>query len=520
MSHAPTEKKLVQLSILLLLAFSLFNLGIMEVFAVESPAIYVDPALIRDTTLTPGSNFTVAITTDYNGTDITSWQFTLNYNPSVLHGGLNDTDTWTGDGVTSTFNTTKTPLVAGSEVVYVNDTLATKRTQGNDTWTGDGVTKTFNTTKKPLVLGEDVPVYVGETRVLPANYTVNYSEGIIEFKESTPAPALGAEVRAAYDYGHYTVGYSEGKINFLTLAIPANGTKIEATYTYEQYSVDYSEGKIKFFVPPDEGAKIDVIYLYGGVTNGDLITLDMPRAAFTEGTFNNTLGQLSVTNAYFFPLPSPIPVTSGPGTLATIAFTVVGEGTSNLTLEKLGLVGVHDGDTYIIVNDTMPAHIQHGYFSNIPEHDIAVTDVTSSLDTVEIGQSVSINVSITNTGDFNETFNIALYADMNETVIGDEITVETQTDISLNAGNSKTLTFTWNTAGVTLGDYTITASATLIPGETVTTDNTFTGGVITIKEKPTPGIQLELYLVAAGIIAIVIVAIAFYYLRSRKTKPT
>ncbi len=260
--------------------------------------------------------------------------------------------------------------------------------------------------------------------------------------------------------------------------------------------------------------------MYGGVTNGDLITLDMPRAAFTAGTFNNTLGQLSVTNAYFFPLPSPIPVTSGPGTLATIAFTVVGEGTSNITLEKLALVGVHDGDTYPIVNDTMPAHIQHGYFSNIPEHDIAVTNVTSSLDTVEIGQSVSINVSITNTGDFDETFNIALYADMNETVIGDEITVETQTDISLNAGNSRTLTFTWNTAGVTLGDYTITASATLIPGETVTTDNTFTGGVITIKEKPAPGIQLELYLVAAGVIAIVIVAIAFYYLRSRKTKPT
>ncbi len=288
----------------------------------EYPAIYMDPPIVEN--ILPPNNFTVAIKTDYNGTDITSWQFTLSYNPSVLHGGLRDTDTWTGDGVTNT----------------------------------------FNTTKKPLAFEEDVLVFVNYVSVPPFYYTVDYSEGIIEFNESAPTPPAGAEVRANYHYGHYTVDYSEGKINFLTLAVPANGAKVEATYTYEQYSVDYSEGKIQFFVPPDGGATVEVIYLYCGATNGDLITLDMPRAAFTEGTFNNTLGRLSVTNAYFFPLPSPIPVTSGPGTLATIAFTVVGEGTSDITLEKPALVGIHDGDTYIIIDDTMPAHIGHGYFDN------------------------------------------------------------------------------------------------------------------------------------------------------------
>jgi hypothetical protein len=288
----------------------------------EYPAIYVDPPIVEN--IMPPNNFTVAIKTNYDGTDITSWQFTLSYNPSVLHGGLRDTDTWTGDGVT----------------------------------------KKFYITKKPLVLGEDVRVYINYIRVPPMNYTVDYSEGIIEFRDCCPPPADGAEVMAIYRYGHYTVDCSEGKINFLTLAVPANGAKVEATYTYEEYSVDYAEGKIKFFVPPDGGTKVEVTYLYSGVTNGDLIALDMPRAAFTAGTFNNTLGRLSVTMAFFFPLPPPIPVTSGPGTLATIAFTVVGEGTSDITLERAALVGIHDGDTYCIVDDTMPAHIGHGYFDN------------------------------------------------------------------------------------------------------------------------------------------------------------
>jgi len=36
--------------------------------------------------LTIGTSYTVSISTDYNGTDITSWQFDLSYNPHVLRG--------------------------------------------------------------------------------------------------------------------------------------------------------------------------------------------------------------------------------------------------------------------------------------------------------------------------------------------------------------------------------------------------------------------------------------------------
>jgi len=48
--------------------------------------IKVVPQTTVDPNLTPGMNFTVSIYTDYNGTDITGWQFDLTYNPLVLRG--------------------------------------------------------------------------------------------------------------------------------------------------------------------------------------------------------------------------------------------------------------------------------------------------------------------------------------------------------------------------------------------------------------------------------------------------
>jgi PKD repeat protein len=52
----------------------------------EYPAVYVEPASTIDPGLTPGNNYTVSIMTDYTGSDITAWQFTLSYNPGVLNG--------------------------------------------------------------------------------------------------------------------------------------------------------------------------------------------------------------------------------------------------------------------------------------------------------------------------------------------------------------------------------------------------------------------------------------------------
>ncbi len=57
-----------------------------RVRVVKSPHIAVFPHSTVNPSLTIGTTYTVSIKTDYNGSDVTGWQFTLEYNPNVLHG--------------------------------------------------------------------------------------------------------------------------------------------------------------------------------------------------------------------------------------------------------------------------------------------------------------------------------------------------------------------------------------------------------------------------------------------------
>ena len=100
---------------------SALSVETIRVSAVKSPYIAVVPSNVTDTTLTPGKNFTVSIYTDYNGSDVNSWQFTLSYNPHVLHGiAVTNGDLITKDKdssavfVPNTFNNTagKLPLTS------------------------------------------------------------------------------------------------------------------------------------------------------------------------------------------------------------------------------------------------------------------------------------------------------------------------------------------------------------------------------------------------------------------------
>ena len=234
--------------------------------AVESPAIMIVPENTLDETLTTGKNFTISIYTDYNGNDVYMYQFTLSYNSSILHIGVNKTDTWTGAGMAQlTYNTTVKPVVEDSEKVYVNEILKTRDSQ-------------------------------------------------------------------------YTIDYVNGSIWFFPFAAPPFGSEVKATYQY-------------------------------GIVNGDLITKDKdPSAQLEVGTFDNTLGETSLTLAYFYFTETPVPTTSGPGILANVTFTVVGYGTSDITLrDQTMLFGINATTAELkeIINaEYEPDHIQHGYFSN------------------------------------------------------------------------------------------------------------------------------------------------------------
>jgi hypothetical protein len=119
----------------------------------------------------------------------------------------------------------------------------------------------------------------------------------------------------------------------------------------------------------------------------------------------------------------------------------------------------------IIVNEP------HTAIAHYSAHDIATTNVTPSKTVIGQNYSLSIYVTAENQGDYTETFNITLYA--NTTI------VETK-GVTLTSRNSTTITFTWNTTGFALGNYTISAIADTVLGETDTTDNNSTDGWVTV----------------------------------------
>jgi len=199
------------------------------------------------------------------------------------------------------------------------------------------------------------------------------------------------------------------------------------------------------------------------VLNGDLITRQKSTLArFIPGEFNNTLGTLSLTNAFFYPVPIPPPTTNGPGTLAYVNFRVVGNGISDLILESAAPSTAQLlGWQYIIITaDGAPGateppygsdHIGHGSFNNLLEgHEAAVTGIALPAAAI-IGDNVTIDVTVANGGSYSETFNLTVTA--NATQVGN------QTVTDLASGEVETLAFIWNTTDITAGNYEINATA-------------------------------------------------------------
>jgi hypothetical protein len=110
-------------------------------------------------------------------------------------------------------------------------------------------------------------------------------------------------------------------------------------------------------------------------------------------------------------------------------------------------------------------------------HDIAVTNITTCKDgctpmrVVCQNYTAHVNVTVTNLGNYTETFSVTAYA--NTTIIG------TQGGI-VPAGNQTIVYLVWNTSGYALGNYTLSAYATPVPGETSVVDNTYTDGIVKV----------------------------------------
>ena len=132
---------------------------------------------------------------------------------------------------------------------------------------------------------------------------------------------------------------------------------------------------------------------------------------------------------------------------------------SNYLVKIIATDGVNTGED--VSDDTFA----------IVGHDVAISNVAPSKSVVGQGYSLNINVTAANQGDYTENFNVTVYA--NTTSIASQ-------NVILTSGNSTTITLTWNTTGFALGNYTISAYATPVSGETDLDDNTFPDGTVKV----------------------------------------
>jgi len=258
------------------------------------------------------------------------------------------------------------------------------------------------------------------------------------------------------------------------------------------------------------------------VVNGDLITEDVGDTMWRPGDFNNTSGELGLTGNGFFFFDPPSPVTSGPGIMANISFSVVGHGDSYISLgDETRLIGynVVTQEEHNIIDKYSPdvGHILDGYFANVLEvtHDIAVVSVTPSTNEVEEGEPLNVTVVVENQGTVDEDVTVEVYRDYEP---GLTYWLVGKRSVNLAAGADTSLVFVWDTIDVPAGDHSLAGVAIVLPGETDVADNILESDVmVTIRIRPGTPIPILLIL-GIAIVVVAAIALIWYYLRRRSAR--
>jgi len=296
--------------------------------------------------------------------------------------------------------------------------------------------------------------------------------GYERYMDKTIVSLLIAAASAGVGYLLKTVAtsvISTGAKLFIGIAFdPINGTVTDS----QGRAVGYKAGELVSEIPGS--------FVYYTDPSVDIYMIIMPTDDYTYSAQSKGTASYNLTaihnsyNATSFFNATNIPVLEN----SVHNFKVRWEAENgnirvNATIDQNG-----DGSfEYQFMSDSM---LTGDEFEQTIAHDVSADTVLTSKTVIREGFTLLINVTVINQGCYAESFNITIFADKNLAVIGDEIIIGTQIVYSLINGTSAIITFTWNTAGLTLGNYTISANAEPVPGEIDTTDNTLADGWVLV----------------------------------------
>ena len=133
--------------------------------------------------------------------------------------------------------------------------------------------------------------------------------------------------------------------------------------------------------------------------------------------------------------------------------------------------GIGDTPYTVAVNCVDHYPLMKPYTSG-SDHSVEAMSVITTKRTVGLGYSCTITVVVADDGQYAETFSTTCYA--NTTALG------VQSTSNLQAACAYVLTFTWNTASFAYGNYTLSAYAWPVPGQTSVAKNDFIGGTVKV----------------------------------------
>jgi hypothetical protein len=181
---------------------------------------------------------------------------------------------------------------------------------------------------------------------------------------------------------------------------------------------------------------------------------------------NSALGRLLVNVSYYAPA-EPL-IVMDPTTVVDLYFQVKGYGLTVLDLHDIKFVDMEGKDIPRIEDGS-----EDGIFATLTA-DVAILKIDISKDKVYPNRIVTLSVVAGNVGDLTASFNVTVFRDATK--------ISSQNVPNLLPHQNTTLTFYWNTTGLTPGNnFTISAEASLVQYEINTGNNHLVDGFVFIK---------------------------------------
>lgn len=389
---------------------------------IQPATVYLDPFKVADPTLTPSHTFNVSVKIA-NATGLNGFQFKLSYDPTILN---------------------------------VNS----------------------------ATIGSFLP-----SPIIPV-VNINNAIGLLGFGafKSPPAPVSGSGTLATVTFHVTGLGRSDLNLYDVALADQA-GDPLPLNPIPNNPGSFNNVLLAKLYVDPPSiidptlkpGSLVNINITIDDVENmyGYQFRLGFDETLLTpigfrvhrvqnEGNFTVQMSMDDITgivwvNVTYRPPAEPI-TTFSPAALVTLTFQIDGYGTSVLHLYDTNIVDQ--------TGSSIPHETTDGFIQTIIR-DVAIVSVVPATNWAYPGWPVNITVVAKNKGMMAENFDVKTFFESN--LIG------TIPVVGLAPGANTTLIFTWNTAGVTPGVYTIRAEATSVPYETNLGDNILIDGAVEIR---------------------------------------